>query len=108
MLCRREARYISPGAVQTETPWNAEKISRYLLEFHSESDVFQRQLQYLLHSEIADSLSESLQLLACSEKGLSIQELSEITGKDARAVYQFYFTLGRQRRDVFVAFGHSE
>lgn len=89
----REARYVSPGAVQTETPWNAERISRYLLEFHSESDIFQRQLQYLLHSEIADSLSESLQLLACSEKGLSIQELSEITGKDARAVYQFYFTL---------------
>lgn len=89
----REVKYASFPSTEFKAPWNENKISLYFDHFKSNWSIFKVQYLYLDEMQLFDQLQLSMYLIACSEKGLSSFELSEITQCEPHFIYQFYFSL---------------
>ena len=87
----REIRYINIFENKNASPQQI--ILERLCTIRSEWDVFIAQKEHLEAIQFPWDIFSSLILVACSEKGLTIKELSEIIGEAPHFVYQFYFIL---------------
>lgn len=87
----REIRYINIFENKNATPQQI--ILDRLCAIRSEWDVFIAQKEHLEAIQFPWDIVSSLILVACSEKGLTIKELSDIIGESPHFVYQFYFIL---------------
>ena len=89
----REVKYVSTTSDLIASQWNSTRISTYLQEMNSEWAIFKKQYHYLREFSFIEQLDSSIMLIACSEKGLSIDELAQLTKAESHFIYQFYFSL---------------
>ena len=87
----REIRYINRFEDKKTSP--KQIILDRLFAIRSEWDIFIAQKEHLEAIQFPWDIVSSFSLIACSEKGLTIKELSEIIGETPHFVYQFYFIL---------------
>lgn len=89
----REVKYVSSTSELIAQQWNAEQIFAYLQQMNSEWVIFKKQCQYLKGFNFIEQLDSSIMLIACSEKGISMNELAKLTGGGSHFIHQFYFSL---------------
>ena len=86
-------KYIPQTENSRDLVWNKNKIQEYLKHFDSEYGIFQEQQNYIKKVFPTQKLDLGMALLACSERGLTLQELSEILPDKPYIIYHFYFLL---------------